>query len=345
MRAIVYYAVVSINFLTIQTSIADEQNYVFQAGHPSLQQWSMPEEMMQPANNKLTPERIELGKMLFFDPRLGRNKNISCATCHNPLLGWSDGLALGLGHMGEDLPRATPALYNSGFNVLQMWDGRKRTLESQALAPMAAGSEMNVDFEAMITFLKSFPEYREAFKNAYGSGITGVTIAKALASFERTITSNNSPFDDWLKGDSKAISTEQIEGFKLFVDPQKGNCAVCHNPPNFTDNGFHNIGLTSTKGNPDFGRYNVRKVAILKGAFKTPSLRSIAKSAPFFHNGEAANLKQVLTHYLKNFEKTKGLSPALKTIHLSELEQQRLVAFLHSLSDQNEMLELPVLPQ
>ncbi len=349
MKAIVFYVVLSISLLRIETSIGDETNYVFEAGHPSLQQWLMPEKMLQPADNKLTPERIALGKMLFFDPRLGRNKNISCATCHNPLLGWSDGLAFGQGHMGKNLPRATPALYNTGFNVMQMWDGRKRSLESQALAPMAADSEMNVDFEAMIVFLNSFPDYRVAFKKAYSEkaneGITEEKIAKALASFERTITSNNSHFDDWLKGDTKAISDEQIEGFKVFVDPQKGNCAVCHNPPNFTDNGFHNIGLATSEDNPDLGRYSIRKVAILKGAFKTPSLRSIAKSAPFFHNGAATNLKQVLRHYLQEFKNTKGLSPALKTIHLSALEQQQLVAFLRSLSDQNEMLVLPVLPQ
>ena len=345
MKAVVCFLIGGIGVFLMQAAIADEQQYNFEAGDVSLQHWLMPSQMEQPENNKQTPERIALGKMLFFDPRLGRNKNISCATCHNPLLGWSDGLPLGQGSLGKSLPRATPALYNTGFNILQMWDGRMRSLEHQALAPMAADTEMNVDFDQMITFINSFPEYRAAFKAAYSAGATKEKIAKAIASFERTILSNNSPFDDWIKGDDSALTDHQVAGFKLFVDTEKGNCAVCHNPPNFTDNGFHNIGLKVSADKPDLGRYQVRKVAVLKGAFKTPSLRSIAKSAPFFHDGTAKDLAQVMDHYLQDFTHNKGVSPALKTIALSVQEKQQIIAFLHSLSDRNEIPTLPALPQ
>lgn len=345
MKALILLSVVTLSFLTMQSSYAQNTEYVFEAGDRSLQEWLMTEAMKIPADNQQTDERIALGKMLFFDTRLGRNKNVSCATCHNPLLGWSDALALGQGHLGQQLPRATPSLYNTGFNVLQMWDGRKRSLEDQALAPMIAGDEMNVDFDTMIGFLQGFAEYREAFQKAYGEGITKRNIARAIASFERTIVSNNSPFDSWVKGDSSALTEDQIAGFKIFVAPKKGNCAICHNPPNFTDNGFHNIGLEERADNPDLGRYAVRKIALLKSAFKTPSLRSIAKSAPFFHDGSAATLEQVIAYYLKGFDNKKGLSPALKSIKLSTLEQRQLVEFLRSLSDRNEMLTLPVLPQ
>ncbi len=345
MKAAVCFLIVTTGALLVRFAVASEQQYNFKAGDVSLQHWLMPVRMDEPKDNKQTAQRIALGKMLFFDPRLGRNKNISCATCHNPLLGWSDGLPVGQGHQGVPLPRATPALYNTGFNVLQMWDGRKRSLEDQALAPMAADTEMNVDFDQMISFINSFPEYRAAFKTAYSEGVTKEKIAKALASFERTIVSDNSPFDDWIKGDASALTGDQIAGFKLFVDAEKGNCAVCHNPPNFTDNGFHNIGLKVAREKPDLGRYHIRKVAVLKGAFKTPSLRSIAKSAPFFHDGTAKNLAQVMDHYLQDFTHNKGVSPALKTIKLTAQEKQQIIAFLHSLSDRNEIPTLPVLPQ
>ncbi|MDQ7017080.1 MAG: cytochrome c peroxidase, partial [Gammaproteobacteria bacterium] len=263
-------------------SLATTSDLVFEAGHPSLQKWLLPEKAPEPTENSWTKERSKLGKMLFFDPRLSRNGTISCATCHNPMLGWSDGLKKGVGINGSRLGRASPVVTNTAHNFIQMWDGRKKDLEDQATGPMDTAAEMHTNFEATLHFLASSKGYTNAFKQAYpGQGINRDTIAKAIASFERTIISNDSPFDRWVHGDPQALNSQQVAGFKLFVDPKKGNCEVCHSAPNFVDDGFHNIGL---KGD-DLGRYTQRKVKILKRAFKTPTLRDIELSAPYFHDG------------------------------------------------------------
>lgn len=303
---------------------------VFKAGHPSLQDWVLPERPSYPADNYPTAERIKLGKMLFFDPRLSRKGNISCGTCHNPSLGWSDGLGTAVGFDGQILPRATPPLWNVAYNQILMWDGRKRELEDQALGPMEAAVEMNMDFKATLEWLAENPEYVRLFEAAYpNEGVSRETMAKAIASFERTIISRDTPFDRWVRGDDNAMSARQLRGFKVFMDPAKGNCAVCHAPPNFTDDGFHNLGLASygaTK--PDLGRFDIKPVALMKGAFKTPPLRGIADSAPYFHDGSAATLADVIDHYVKGGEVKDNLSPNMKSLKLSSKEKVDLLAFL-----------------
>ncbi len=320
---------------------------VFEAGDISLREWILPSQAPHPKNNKPTPARVSLGKMLFFDPRMSGDGNMSCATCHNALLGWSDALPTTKGSKSKVLRRASPSIINTAFNTVQMWDGRKKSLEDQAIGPMESAAEMNTDFDKMLLLLNQLQGYIDAFSLAYpGEVINKKTIAKAIASYERTILSNSSPFDAWIKGDKKAMTVEQIEGFKLFVNPDKGNCAVCHSAPNFTDNGFHNIGLESFGfDNPDMGRFAQKPLKLMKGAFKTPTLRDINRSSPYFHDGSADTLIEVIEHYVLGGENKTNLSPNMKKSNLNKIEKQRLLSFLNMLSSPNKPITLPILPQ
>jgi cytochrome c peroxidase len=296
-----------------------------------------------PKDNELTPERIELGKKLFFEPRLSGHSNMTCASCHNPSLGWSDGLATARGEKGKVLGRSTPTVVNSAYNTLQMWDGRKKDLEDQATGPLDSGDEMNADYTGMLSFLSSNPQYKADFAKAYpGEAIDKKTLAKAIASFERTVVSNNAPFDRWLKGDREAISIQQYRGFQVFKDPKKGNCAVCHQAPNFTDGGFHNLGLAQFGGDkPDLGRYAQKPLALMKGAFKTPTLREIDRTAPYFHDGSVKTLEEVIEHYVKGGVVKTNLSPNFKPLTLTSEEKSDLVAFMHALTSDRSANDLP----
>jgi cytochrome c peroxidase len=330
---------------TVQNN--EGKTLTLQAGHPSLQAWRLPERPTDPPDNESTPLRVELGKKLFFDPRLSRDQNMSCATCHSPMMGWSDGLATTKGFQSMVLKRASPTLVNVAFNPIQMWDGRKTTLENQAMGGLENRTVMNTDLPAMFSWLNSQPTYRKLFDQAYpNSGpIDAALISKAFASFERTIVSNTSPFDQWIAGKKNAMSADQIKGFALFVDPQKTNCASCHSGANFTDNGFHNIGLASFgKDDPDVGRFAQRAVASLKGAFKTPTLRESARSAPYFHDGSAKTLDEVVAFYAKGGEVKTNLSPEIKPLNLTGEEQKQLVSFLQALSSPQKPFVLPELP-
>jgi cytochrome c peroxidase len=299
-----------------------------------------------PADNAGTPARLALGKALFFDPRLSGNGASSCASCHNPSLGWSDGLKTAVGFGGVVLGRATPTIVNTAFNTQFMWDGRKKSLEDQALGPMKAADEMNTDFPAVIARLGSIPGYRAMFEKAYpGESIGEETIAKALAAYERSIVSRGSAFDRWLAGDKRALTPEQYRGYQVFTDAARGNCAACHSGPNFTDNGFHNIGIKSAGANPDPGRYAVRKVAAMKGAFKTPTLRDVELTAPYFHDGSAATLREVVDHYVRGGDDRSNLSADMKKLQLSEQEKDDLVAFLRALTGKQLAVTVPQLPQ
>lgn len=332
--------------LAIASFAQADNHYVFEAGHKSLQEWLLPDEAPYPKGNKPNAERIELGKKLFFDPRLSGDGNMSCATCHSPLFGWSDGLPTAKGFKSMILGRASPVVTNAAFNSLQMWDGRKKDLEDQALGPMLSSAEMNIDISNAINFLKGNKAYSDEFNKAYpGEGVSQETLAKAIASFERTIISNNSPFDRWVKGDKKAMTAQQVNGFKLFVDPDKGNCAVCHSAPNFSDSGFHNIGLVSFgHKTPDMGRYAIKPIGLMKGAFKTPTIRDITLSAPYFHDGSATTLEEVVEHYAKGGEVKTNLSPNMKELKLTKSEKADLVEFMRALTTPPAPFLLPILP-
>ncbi|RDH81379.1 MAG: hypothetical protein DIZ80_14925 [endosymbiont of Galathealinum brachiosum] len=308
------------------------------------QKWLIKKPPIAPENNKWNKARASLGKMLFFDKHLSRDLTISCASCHNPELGWSDGLSKSVGINGVVLKRSSPVITNAAYNYLQMWDGRIKSLENQALAPLDSHAEMHTDFLVAIDYLKNDSNYRDAFKKAYpDENITRETIAKALASFERTVVSNDSPFDQWIRGDGNAMSRQQIRGFKLFIDPAKGNCEICHSAPNFVDDGFHNIGLKSNAEGNDLGRYAIRKVKVLKSAFKTPTLRDIELSAPYFHDGSASTLMDVVEHYNRGGDVKEGLDPNMLPLALSQQEKEDLVEFLKALTTRYKVFVLPEL--
>ena len=319
----------------------------FKAGHESLQEWLLPDTAPYPKGNKPNAARIELGKLLFFDPRLSGDGNMSCATCHNPSLGWSDGQKTAKGVKSKVLGRASPTVINTAFNYQQMWDGRKKSLEDQAMGPMEATVEMNMNIPKLFKWLNGNKGYKKAFEKAYpGEGISADTVSKAIATFERTAAiSNNSPFDRWVKGNAKAMTASEINGFKVFIDPNKGNCAVCHSAPNFTDDGFHNIGLASWGDKtPDMGRYTQRPLGLMKGAFKTPTLRDIERTGPYFHDGAATTLEQVVDHYVEGGKVKTNLSPNMKSLQLTRQEKADLVNFMKALSSPFIKVELPNLP-
>lgn len=302
--------------------------------------WLRPGSVQTPIDNRSTSARIQLGKSLFFDPRLSGSNAISCASCHNPALGWSDSQPTAVGHNMQILGRATPTLINAAFNKLQMWDGRFRSLEEQALGPIVAAGEMNQPLEEVVAELAAIPGYVTMFENAYpGEGITPKTIAKAIAAYERTILSTESPFDRWQKGDEHAVDASVKRGFELFKG--KARCDLCHSGFNFTDDGFHNIGL---KGNTDEGRFKKVPVRGMRGAFKTPTLRDIALTAPYMHDGRYATLEEVIDHYDRGGDETESLDSQMQALHLTPEEKASLVDFMRSLSGAPRQVVVPTLP-
>jgi cytochrome c peroxidase len=305
--------------------------------------WLRPAEVPFPADNAPNAERISLGRTLFFDPRLSGSGFISCATCHNPAMAWSDGLSTGFGHDFKRLGRATPTILNAAYQPLLMWDGRKNSLEAQALGPIESAGEMNMPLDELVKRLSSIVGYQPLFDKAYpGEGISKETVGKALASFERTIVSTTSPFDKWRRGDKKAVSESAQRGFALFND--KAACVKCHQGFNFSDNGFHNIGVKSLGDTEDEGRFAHRKIKILKGAFKTPTLRDIDLTPPYMHNGIYQTLEEVVDHYDRGGDAKTNISPNIQPLGLTPQEKQDLVAFMKSLTGTPIRVEIPQLP-
>lgn len=317
------------NPVLVTTAIADKADYL------------PPKKIRVPKNNQITPERIKLGKILFFDPRLSDSNQMSCATCHNPSFAWTDGLALSVGRNNKTMTRATPTILNVAYNRKFFWDGRARSLEEQAVGPIESAIEMNQKIEDLIAELKTIKGYSELFEKAYpGEGISETTIGKALATFERTIVSNfDAPFDRWIAGDAKAISASAKRGFELFDG--KARCSVCHSGATFTDGSFHNIGLSN--GN-DVGRYEFVKVKALKGAFKTPTLRNVVRTAPYMHNGELKTMEDVIDHYIDGAKGKPNLSPDMKPVKLSKQEKADLIEFLNTLTEEEPPVTFPILP-
>lgn len=287
-----------------------------------------PAEIEYPEGKPHSKTEVELGKTLFFDNRLSLNHQQSCATCHNPDLGFSDGMASGLGTMGGTLGRNTPHIYNLAWGSIFFWDGRAATLEEQALGPIEAAGEMNLPLDSLVPRLKKAQWYRATFGKVYGKeGITIENVAKAIAAFERSIQCVNTPFDRYVKGDKTAMIPAAVRGMELFKG--KANCIACHSGPNFTDDSFHNIGV----GDSDPGRAKILPGATLQGAFKTPGLRNIVFSAPYMHNGSEPSLEAVVRFYNKGGNRKEGLDKLIKPLNLSHQEIQDLVAFMGALTD------------
>lgn len=281
---------------------------------------------------------IELGKKLFFDTRLSKNNNQSCASCHNPELGFSDGLDKGIGTSGTILGRNAPHIYNLAWGVTFFWDGRASSLEEQALGPIMSEAEMQMTPEITLSRLSKISEYNKAFSSIYADGLTFDNVGRAIAAFERTVISTNSAFDQYIAGNQDAMSPAAVRGLGLFVG--KGNCVACHDGPNFTDESFHNIGL----GDADVGRYQLVKDKTLMGAFKTPGLRNILFSAPYMHDGSLGTLQEVVEHYNQGAPNVPNVSKLIKPLNLTKQEVSDLVAFMAALSDPI-VIERPTLPK
>lgn len=296
-----------------------------------------------PQDNPLTAEKIKLGKELYFDKRLSADRTTSCATCHTPDKGFSDGLPTSKGIKGQIGGRNAPVTINRLFSQAQFWDGRAASLEEQALGPIQNPIEMGNTLEGMIANLEKIKAYQEQFGKVFGTGVTAEGVAKAIASFERTLLCGNSAFDRFEAGDKKALSKGAQRGLALFRG--KANCVSCHTGSNFTDERFHNIGVGVDKPKPSLGRFDVTKKEADKGAFKTPTLRNVAASAPYFHDGSIKTLEAVIEYYNKGGTKNPHLSPLLKPLELTAQETANLVAFLKSLSCPDLKVAAPMLPK
>ena len=290
-----------------------------------------------PVDNPLTAEKIELGRKLFFDARLSLDGTVSCAMCHNPSLGFSDGRSVALGIYGQELTRSAPSIINRLFSKMQFWDGRARNLEDHVQKAIQDSIEMGNTAENVVQALKASNEYVEEFQQSFGTDVTIDGVKKAIASFERTLLSGNSPYDQFKAGDKNALSESAKRGLALF-ESQRVNCVACHSGFNFTDEKFQNNGTGMDKKEPDWGRFNETKNDSDRGAFKTPTLRDMSRTAPYMHDGSLRTLLDVVNFYNKGGIPNKNLSPHVKPLNLTEEEKADLVAFLKSLTGTNPLV-------
>lgn len=295
-----------------------------------------------PKDNPLTKEKVELGKQLYFDTRLSADNSVSCATCHNPSKAFGDGMATSTGIKGQKGDRNAPTVINTTYNDFQFWDGRAGSLEEQALGPIQNPIEMGFTLSGVIKRLNEIEGYRQQFQKIFGAHVTAEGISKAIASFERTVLSGGSRWDDFNLGNEDALTDSEKRGWELFRG--KAHCSSCHVAFNLTDNDFHNLGLGMNKPNPDLGRYNVTKNVEDKGAFKTPTLRDISRTSPYMHNGSVKTLEEVIEFYNKGGEPNPWLDRQIRPLHLTDQEKGDLLAFLRSLDGGPIAIEPPRLP-
>ncbi len=293
-----------------------------------------------PPDNPPTVASIALGRSLFYDPRLSKDDTISCATCHNPVLDFTDGNKISHGVGGSAGVRNAPPIVNAAYLRLQFWDGRATSLEEQAAFPIANPVEMNQPHDISVAKLAKDPQYDVLFNETFGpGGVTLQRIENALASFERTVLSGNSAFDRYqFGGDKTALTPSQIRGFQIFTDTKRGNCSTCHTVNDkyalFTDGKAHNIGVGAGDAGTfsDMGRYPQTKADADRGAFMTPSLRDVARTGPYMHDGSLKTLKDVVDFYAGGGNSNPYLDKEIRTIVLSAQDRQDLVAFLESLN-------------
>jgi cytochrome c peroxidase len=263
--------------------------------------------MPVPESNPITPEKIDLGRQLFEDRRLSRDRSISCASCHQPNRAFSDGRAIAVGVSGRHGRRNAPALINRGYGRAFFWDGRVSSLEEQVLKPIEDPNEMDLP----------------AAEAAARVGLSPDALSRALATFVRSILSGNSAFDLFVNGDRSALSEEEQRGLTVFRG--KGNCTACHVGPNFTDEKLHNTGAAWRNGAfADIGGG--------EGNFKTPTLREVARTAPYMHDGSLATLEDVVAFYDGGGRPNPHLDPEIHPLHLTAEDRHALVSFLGSLS-------------
>ena len=292
-----------------------------------------------PDDNPLTAEKIALGKQLFWDKRWSRNGTLACVSCHDPAHGWADPRKVSLRFDGTPTPRHSPTLVNRLFSDVQQWAGTRTSLEDQAIKASDQSPEL------LVKNLGPIAGYREQFQRVFGTGVTPEGVAKAIAAYERTILSGDSPYDRFRAGDAKALSPSAQRGLALFEG--KARCVSCHAGFNFTDESYHNLGVGMDRANPDLGRFTVTKREEHRGAFKTPTLRDVASRPPFMHDGSEATLASVIALYNRGGVPNPWLSGEMKPLGLSAAEQTDLIAFLESLTGTvaPEVTSPPALPK
>jgi len=284
-----------------------------------------------PKDNPYSPTRAELGKILFFDGRLSANGVVSCAFCHEPGRAFAASTPLSKGVNGKSGIRHAQTLINRAWGKSQFWDGRAPTLEAQVIVPVTNPDEMGMTADLVVQRIRSLPGYAPLFAAAFGdSTINFERIAKALATFERTIVSGNSPYDRYLAGDKSALTKQQEDGLDFFN--KKGECAECHSGPNFTNEKFANLGIGMDRTHPDPGREAVTHKGGDFGKFKVPTLRDLARRAPYMHDGSIKTLGEVLDIYAKGGLPNPHLDTRLTPFYLDEQTKQDLLAFLDSLN-------------
>jgi cytochrome c peroxidase len=286
--------------------------------------------------------KIELGKMLFFDPILSGTSSHSCSNCHNPGLSWGNGLPRAIGDTSNVMQLRAPTLLNVYELPRLGWDGKFRDIEAVTFAAIRSPANMNLPDAEALARIAHVPSYAAAFDEIFpGQGISRSTVEQAIAAYERTIVSGTAPFDRWVAGDNQAISPSAQQGFALFNG--KGRCASCHSGWAFTDGSFHDIG--TAKGD-DVGRGALFPTSLkLRYAFKTPTLRDVARRAPYMHDGSITDLRGVLALYNKGGIDRPSRSELIRPLRLSEQDQLDLIAFLSTLTETPHQVSIPVLPR
>ncbi|MEJ5996083.1 cytochrome c peroxidase [Pedobacter sp. Du54] len=306
---------------------------------------------------KTDPKRVELGKILFFDKRLSSSDKISCSSCHQPHLNWTDGLPVSIGHNNALNTRNSPTIENVWFYKQLFWDGRAKNLEEQAQIPLTSKIEMHQNMSLLPKKLEKISGYLPLFRAAFGdSRITSERIVKSLADFQRTIVSSPSAFDRFLAGDKNSLTDEQLLGLHLFRT--KARCMNCHYGALFTDNDFHNLGLSNYgQTNQDLGLYQTTKNPNDVGKFKTPSLRNVMFTGPWFHDGSVKSIDSLMLLYNMGMpfpavtlaQLDDPLLPKndrlLRGIRLNKSELHALVAFLNAISTKSANFEIPKQPK
>ena len=284
-----------------------------------------------PSDNPYSPDKVELGRVLYFDVHISADNSLSCASCHSPEHGYTDGAPVSTGIRGQKGGRSAPTVLNRAYSLAQFWDGRASTLEEQAKGSIQNPIEMGTTHSDVVTKIGAIAGYHPLFQKAFGSPeVTIDKMAKAIATFERTLLSGNSPYDRYNAGDKKALTAAQVRGMDVFINTAK--CDQCHEGINFTSNSYANLGIGADKAEPDEGRFTVTHQLADWGAFKTPTLREVARTAPYMHDGSLKTLEDVVNFYDKGGQPNRNLDEKIKPLRLTEEQKKDLVEFLKSLS-------------
>ena len=340
---LLWRTIAAIAALVFAVSAVGHASAIAPADRESLREkYLWPARIPYPEDNPFSEAKFKLGRMLFFDPLLSGSGNRSCASCHNPGLSWADGQPRAVGLTQEPLALRCPTLLGVAWIPKLGWAGRFRDLESVAMTPITSPQMMNLSETLLIKRLSEIPGYVASFKKAFnGNQISRRPIEQALATFERSILPTRAPFDRWVDGDSTAISKSAQRGFDLFN--KKANCAACHNGWTFTDSSFHDIG---TAQNDDLGRGKLFPNSVtLQYAFKTPTLRDVARRGPYMHDGSVPTLAAVIDLYDRGGFDRPSRAAEIHPLHLSDIEKADLMAFLETLTGRPGLVPSPALPR